>query len=135
MKSSHFAVAGGRKDLVVEPASVSEAIAKGREGGLCPCPFVPPEARKKIEALVVADLFPSDTARSADVVIAAAGLVETEAPSSMRPAGSKPSRPRRCRLPGFFPTGRSSAIWRNRWGRRFDYASVAEIRKEWRHRV
>jgi NAD(P)H-flavin reductase/NAD-dependent dihydropyrimidine dehydrogenase PreA subunit len=133
MKSPHFAVAKGEGGgLVMEPASVAEAIAKGTVKAVYSLgPFVSPESRKGIETLVVADLFPSDTARSADVVIAASALVETEGTflnaagriqtltaASVPPAGLLPDWKILCDLA------------KQMGAAGFDYASVAEIQSE-----
>jgi NAD(P)H-flavin reductase/NAD-dependent dihydropyrimidine dehydrogenase PreA subunit/ferredoxin len=133
MKSSHFAVARGEgKDLALEPASVPEAIAEGSVKAVYALgDFVPPEARKKIETLVVEDLFPSDTARSADVVIAAAALVETEG-TFLNAAGRNQTLTAAALPPaGLLPDWKILCDLAKKMGASgFDYASAAEIRNE-----
>jgi NAD(P)H-flavin reductase/NAD-dependent dihydropyrimidine dehydrogenase PreA subunit len=80
MKSQNFAIVRSQGDkLFIEPASVAEAIEKGTVKALYATgDYLDPAAHKGLEALVVSDMFPSESEKAADVVIAAAALTETD---------------------------------------------------------
>jgi len=80
MKSDNFAVAATIGDrVVIEPASVREAIENGTVKAIYTTgDYFDPAMVEKLEALIVADMFPTDIERAAHVVFAAAGLAETD---------------------------------------------------------
>ena len=80
MKSDNFAVARVDGDKVVlEPASITKAIENKTVKALYATgDYVSSMLVEKLEALVVIDMFPSDTEKAADVVFAAAALAETD---------------------------------------------------------
>lgn len=80
MKSDNFAVVSSRCDtLVIEPGPVAEAIEKGTVKALYSTGnYLEPAVLQRLETIIVADMFPSETEKAADVVIAAAALAETD---------------------------------------------------------
>jgi NAD(P)H-flavin reductase len=78
MKSDNFAIARADGDrVVVEPARVLKAIKKGVVKAFYSIGnHVDSDILEKLEAHVVSDMFTSDAEKTADVVIAAASLVE-----------------------------------------------------------
>ena len=80
MKSDNFAVAASRGEtLVIEPGPVAEAIEKGAVRALYSTGnYLEPAVLKRLETIVVSDMFSSETEKAADVVIAAAALAETD---------------------------------------------------------
>ncbi len=80
MKSDNFAVASSRcETLVIEPGPVAEAMEKGTVKALYSTGnYLEPAVLQRLETIIVADMFPSETEKAADVVIAAAALAETD---------------------------------------------------------
>ena len=79
MKSHNFAIAKAEGEtLVIEPASVAKAIEKGGVKALYSIgSYLDSVALQGLDLLIVSDLFPSDTQKAADIVIASAALAET----------------------------------------------------------
>ncbi len=70
MKSDNF---------IVEPASVPDAVANGSVKALYALgDYLQSTRPKGLDVLIVSDMFPSRTEKSADVIFAVAGLVETD---------------------------------------------------------
>jgi len=80
MKSDNFALATANGDkLLIQPASVLDAINRGKIKALYSLgDFIDPISIEKLEAIIVADLFPSRLEKTADVFLAAAALAETD---------------------------------------------------------
>ena len=80
MKSDNFAIAKAKGNkLSIEPASVAKAIEKGTVKGLYSIGNYSEWIKtERLETLMVVDMFPSRMEKTADVVIAAAVLAETD---------------------------------------------------------
>jgi NAD(P)H-flavin reductase/ferredoxin len=133
MKSNHFAIARAEdQGLVIEPGAVVEDMKKGKVKALYALgAFVDPAVLKGLEALVVSDLFSSPAATSADVVIAAAALAETEG-TFLSASGTV-----KALVPAAAPPNALVPDWkiicdiaRKMGASGFDYETVAEINRE-----
>ena len=88
MKSDNFTIARGEGEkLVIEPSYVPEAVIRGTVKALYSVgDYLQGTRPKHLEVLIVSDMFPSRTEKSADVVFAASGLAETDG-SFLNPFG------------------------------------------------
>lgn len=133
MKSDNFAIVKTNgENLVIEPSPVAEAIEKGTVKALYSTGnYLDLSTLQRLDALAVSDVFPSETEKAADVIIAAAALAEIDGTflnsageiKTLAAAGTPPE--------GLLPDWRIICdIAKEMGASGFNFESTADINKE-----